>query len=151
MRMLLVDHIADRLILILQNLRLFMQKQGYNSFAVGSDYIQGDQLAQIHNGEAIFTAAQSAGLRENVTAIMAQRAAQTAPSKPATVTINQGSSEKSESLMSEIVKELKEAKKEIIEMKDNQKAPGFAIAKNTNDRVKLLDKWDVIGLPQEQV
>ena len=128
-----------------------MQKQGYNSFAVGSDYIQGDQLAQIHNGEAIFTAAQSAGLRENVTAIMAQRAAPTAPSKPATVTINQGSSEKSESLMSEIVKELKAAKKEIIEMKDNQKAAGFAIAKNTKDSVKLLDKWDVIGLPQEQV
>ncbi len=39
----------------------------YNkSYDVGSDYIQGDQVAQIHNAEMIFTAKQSGSIRDSV-------------------------------------------------------------------------------------
>ncbi len=44
------------------------KKEGkrFNGYDVGSDYIQGDQIAQIHNAEMIFTAEQSGSIRDSV-------------------------------------------------------------------------------------
>ncbi|WP_051542725.1 transglycosylase SLT domain-containing protein [Thiothrix lacustris] len=39
-------------------------------YAIGSDYVQGDQAAVIHNSEMIFSASQSASLRDNVVSIV---------------------------------------------------------------------------------
>lgn len=38
----------------------------YNSYAVGSDYVRGDQTANIHDSEMIFSAQQSGSIRDSV-------------------------------------------------------------------------------------
>lgn len=122
----------------------------FNSFDVGSDRINGDQLAMIHDNEAIFTATESDGLRKSVTAIMSKMASDPVSQAPVTVNVNNGKSDKSEKLMQQLVDELKATKAEIKEMKDDQKIVQREINKNSRDTSRTLDRWETIGLPLER-
>jgi len=124
--------------------------QAFQSYDVGSDYIQGDQMAQIHNGEAIFTASQSDGLRESVSAIMARVASEPTVTQPTTVNLN-ASTSKSEMIMQDLLDELKATKAEIKEMKDDQKIVSREINKNSKNTYRVIDRWEGLGLPKERV
>ncbi len=93
------------------------------SFAVGSPYVPNDMLANIHQGEIIMDRSSSDVLRRY--------------GIPAS-----GSADNRA-----MVAELKELRREVAQLRAENKSGQFAIAKNTGKSARVAEKWDVDGLP----
>ena len=115
---------------------------------MGSDGVNGNQLANIHSGEAIFTASQTKGLRQSVLGALSAMARM---DKPASVVVmDQGGD-----ALGEQIKGLRSDNALMIEeiklLRDEQERANFEIAKNTKNSAETLDDWERNGMPQEAV
>ena len=100
------------------------------SFDIGSDYIASNQVAKIHKGESIFTASQSANLRENTLRIMRDAATRSG----------------SENAMASAISELKD---EVASLRRENKAASFELVKHTKRSSNTLTAWNANGMPTE--
>lgn len=159
---------------MLQNSRALNQnaanigKSTIPSFAVGSDKLPNDMLANVHRGEMIFTAAQSNSMRDlaiynqsvipQIASYLSEIAAndEQAPVfiQPVYVAPVNSPQRRSESGRDELLEEVKGLRKDNAELKkafEGLMPYQSAIANNTRKSAATLDKWDTDGVPEERV
>jgi len=159
---------------MLQNSRALNQnaanigKSAVPSFAIGSDKLPSDMLANVHRGEMIFTAAQSNSMRDlaiynqavipQIASYLSELAAndEQAPvfiqpviNQPNSVNKNTGRDELLEEVKG-LRQDNKELKKEVSELRRESASYNYAIANSADKTRRSLEKWDVDGLPQER-
>ena len=160
---------------MLQNSRALNQnaanigKSAVPSFAIGSDKLPSDMLANVHRGEMIFTAAQSNSMRDlaiynqsvipQIASYLSEIAAndsqapvfiQPVINHPRNV-VNNGSGR--DELLEEVKglrQDNKELKKEVADFKRESASYNYAIANSVDKLRRTNEKWDVDGLPLER-
>lgn len=159
--------------LALQNSRALNQhaakigKESIPSYAVGSDKLPSDMLANVHRGEMIFTAAQSNSMRDlalynqrvipQIASYLSEIAANDAQApvfiQPVYVApVN--SQRRTDSGKDELLEEVKGLRKDNAQLKkavEDLMPYQFAIANNTRKSAAMMDKWDTDGQPEERV
>ena len=156
---------------MLQNSRALNQnaanigKSTIPSFAVGSDKLPNDMLANVHRGEMIFTAPQSQSMRDlaiynqsvipQIASYLSDIAANDnqAPVFIQPV-INSPRSANNNTGRDELLEEVKGLRKDNAELKkafEGLMPYQSAIANNTRKSAATLDKWDTDGVPEERV
>ena len=141
-------------------------KSAIPSFAVGSDKLPSDMLANVHRGEMIFTAAQSNSMRDlaiynqsvipQIASYLSEIAANDSQApvfiQPVYVApVN--SQRRTDSGKDELLEEVKGLRKDNAELKkavEDLMPYQFAIANNTRKSAAMMDKWDTDGLPEER-
>lgn len=158
---------------MLQNTRALNQnaanigKSAIPSFAIGSDKLPNDMLANVHRGEMIFTAAQSNSMRDlaiynqsvipQIASYLSEIAANDAQApvfiQPVYVApVN--SQRRTDSGKDELLEEVKGLRKDNAQLKkavEDLMPYQFAIANNTRKSAAMMDKWDTDGQPEERV
>lgn len=157
---------------MLQNSRALNQnaanigKSAVPSFAIGSDKLPGDMLANVHKDEMIFTARQSDSLRDlaiynqavipQIASYLSELAAneEQAPVFLQPVYVAPVSQRSNESGRDELLDEVKGLRKDNAELRKSVESLmpyQSAIANNTRKIAVLNDKWDTDGQPEERV
>ena len=95
---------------------------GLPAFAIGTNYVPEDMVANIHQGERIIPAAENAELMRRL-------------QNP------QGNNDA-------LLGELKALRAEIAQLREANSAENNAIATNTGKSQRVMQKWDVDGQPE---
>ena len=169
---------ANGVALALQNARALNQnaanigKSSIPSYAIGSDKLPRDMLANVHSGEMIFTASQSDSVRDSVTyllnympnmlgfinrALADVKAAndnqspvfiQPVINAPRPVVNNSNNEQQAD------IKKLEEKIESLLQEQKRANARAeayqYTIANNTDKTRRSLEKWDIDGLPAER-
>ena len=102
----------------LSDANAYGKAKGFPGFAVGTNYVPQDMLAQIHEGEAIIPA----------------------PFNPERYSKASGNDA--------LVAEIKALREEVARLREEQRAGQNAIAANTGKTARVLTKFDIDGMPE---